>query len=452
MSLGDIVSVSISIESAAIVAAGFGVPAIFGDTAAFGGAMYREYASAAEMLDDGFDETDAEYLMAVALMSQELKPETFLVVRRGAAVAQVDTFTIDTVTNGAVYTLTVNGRTVTYTADGSAVNTEIRDGLLAALAALSPAEPVTGASTGATTFTITANEAGVPFTAAEADAKLSLVHTTPNTGIEADLAAARDAGANWYGTLLTSRSADVIYRAATWIEGNSSDIPAILLAQTNDAAVRDSTYDAEGTDIGDRLKAANFRRTSLWWHDDDAEYLDAAVAGRMLPEDPGTETWALKELSGVPVDTHSTTQRNNLQGSSPGAGKNVNLYYALTSANSITSRGTMSSGDWIDIIRFADFLKARISEGIASVMLSAKKVPFTDAGIQLLANQVYGVLEAAKNAQPIPKLDSYEVVAPRSSDISVVNKAARILDPPITFSAVYSGAIHKAAIEGTITE
>lgn len=450
MPLSDIVRVTISIESAAVVAAGFGVPAIFGDTQdAFGGAMYREYSDPAEMLEDGFAITDPEYVDAVALMAQSLKPDLFVVVRRAVAVAQVDTITPSTVTNSATYTFTINGRTVTYTADGATTATEISDGLRAALAALSPAEPVTG--TGTTTVIITANEAGVPFTVAESDAKLTLVHTTASTGIEDDLAAARAAGANWYATLLTSRSADVIYRAATWVEGNSGTIPLILIAQTNDAAVRDTVYGSAETDLGSRLKAANFTRTALLWHALDAEYLDAAFAGRMLPEDPGTETWALKELSGVTVDTHTTTQKNILQGSAPLAGKNVNLFYALTSANSITSRGTMSSGDWIDLIRFADFLKARISEGIASLMLAAKKIPFTDDGLQLLANQVRAPLHTAQNTTP-PKLDSYKVTVPRSADISVANKSARILDPPITFSAVYAGAVHDAGVTGTITQ
>jgi hypothetical protein len=42
------------------------------------------------------------------------------------------------------------------------------------------------------------------------------------------------------------------------------------------------------------------------------------------------------------------------------------------------------------------------------------------------------------------------VTPPLASDVSPSNKAARILDPPISFTAKIAGAIHRAKIAGTI--
>lgn len=447
MSLDEVVHVDIRIEAAAIVAAGFGVPAIFGTTQALDPDRFASYTDPADMLEDGYVSTDAEYLAAVKLMGQEISPEQFVVARRLAAVAQVETITPSTVTNSATYAFSLNGRTVTYTADSATTATEICDGLRAALAALSPAEPVTG--TGTTTLIITADQAGIPFVLVNADAKLTVVDTTASHGIEEDLAEVRAAGAAWYATLETSRSVNVVYRGADWTEGNSSTIPTIFLPQTSEANSADVAYDDDNTDILARLKAAGFTRTAPCFKLNDAHYFAEAYAGRFLPEDPGTEVWALKPLAGITPDDLTTTRKNNLMGANPGEGKNANIYFALTPAQSVCMRGTCASGAWLDEIRFRDFLKARISEGIVSLMIAVRKIPMTDVGIRMLASKVREVLEIAKAAG---KLDSYELTIPSIDDVSAANRRARTLDPPISFTARYSGGILEASVGGKLTD
>lgn len=93
--------------------------------------------------------------------------------------AQVTTVTIGTVTNSATYTLSINGFTISYTADSSTADTEINAGLIAAINADTNVNgDVVAATTAATTFTITALIAGMAFTFAEADAKLTSAATT----------------------------------------------------------------------------------------------------------------------------------------------------------------------------------------------------------------------------------------------------------------------------------
>ena len=99
----------------------------------------------------------------------------------GVATQKTYTLTIDTATNAHVYTITLtfpgqlSGIDLSYTADGSATATEIRDGLQAAWNASAVATgraTATDSSTDALVFT--ANAIGIDFTITEADAKMSL--------------------------------------------------------------------------------------------------------------------------------------------------------------------------------------------------------------------------------------------------------------------------------------
>ena len=57
--------------------------------------------------------------------------------------------------------------------------------------------------------------------------------------------------------------------------------------------------------------------------------------------------------------------------------------------------------------------------------------------------------QAAKEAR---KVNSFVVNVPKATDISLANRAARILSPGITFSAVLSGALNDVVISGTVSE
>lgn len=78
----------------------------------------------------------------------------------------VETVTIDTVTNSIVYSITVNGITVSYTSDASATEAEINAGLLAAIAASPWMSALLTAAQGATTATLvlTAKQKNVTLT------------------------------------------------------------------------------------------------------------------------------------------------------------------------------------------------------------------------------------------------------------------------------------------------
>jgi hypothetical protein len=453
MPLSDIISVTISILRAAVTAAGFGVPLVLGSSNRFA-ERYRAYSSStglASMLVDGFLSSDPEYQAVQDMLAGDKVPQRFVIGRRLTPVAQTQLFVIPAAPgNTTLYRLVINGENCDYTTDGSATQTELRDGILAAINA------AVGSAVTATTATndvlVTADDPGTPFSysidAAPVANPITLGASVAGVGVADDIAAIKAAGASFYGIMQTSRDIGDIANLAEWVQSNTVP-PYILMAQTSEADSADEVLDSNGTDIANVLATAGYSRTALWWHSEDTEYLDAAILGRELPVDPGSDNWALKELTGITPDDLSQTQKDNLIGPNPGEGKNANIYYALTDQNNITFRGSMASGDWIDVIRFVDFLTARISEEIANLMLTVERVNFDENGLQLIASQLRGVLQAAKNAQ---KLSSFEINVPDISEYTASVRAARTLDPPITWSAQLSGALLNVSIEGSVVE
>lgn len=103
-----------------------------------------------------------------------------------ALVAKVVDVNIDTVTNGATYTIVINGVPIAIVADGSAVDTEIRDALIAAIAADAFASLViVGATNGTNKVRLTELQPALgEVTITEADAKLSLTVVTAHSDEE----------------------------------------------------------------------------------------------------------------------------------------------------------------------------------------------------------------------------------------------------------------------------
>jgi hypothetical protein len=128
-------------------------------------------------------------------------------------VAQLNTITVGgTAANGQVYTVTINGKTVTYTANGTDTNTTIATALQTNLANSTIGEftEETWANPSAGVITATANTAGMPFTqtsSATGTGTLVTVVTTASSG-PSDVSVA----ANW-STGATPANGDNVYIA-----------------------------------------------------------------------------------------------------------------------------------------------------------------------------------------------------------------------------------------------
>lgn len=428
--LTDVVQVSITSVASKVTQAGFGVPLILSHSAAWVERV-REYSELTAVALD-FATTTPEYKAAAAVFSQNPRPPKLLIGRAALKPTQRYALT-PVVLNSYTYRVKVNGTEVSFTSDGTATATEIIAGLKAAIDAL--ALPIT--TTDQTTFLrAVANTPGAWFSLSSSDPNLGLAQDHADPGVATDLAAIVLERADWYGLLTHFNSIAYVQAAAAWIEANKR----LYIASTCDSAVRNTA--SSGTDdVGEALKASAYKKTALIDAVGSGDFADAAAMGRVFPYTPGEETWKFKTLAGVPVASYTSTQRANLRS------KNVNFYEATAGVNML-EEGYCSSGDYIDFVRYIDFVEARIQEGVFVDLSTATKVPFTDKGIAVVGARVAAQLQSDEGRGALAP--GWTVTVPKASDVSPADKASRTLRN-VRFTAVYAGAIHKVVIEGVVS-
>lgn len=115
MPLSDVIAITISANTVGASRAGFGVPLILSNTAAWAGSRVRSYASLAEVAVDFPTTTGPEYLAASALFSQNPKPKKIKIARGDLPATMVYTLDPDVSAINTTYTLRVKGEGVTAT-------------------------------------------------------------------------------------------------------------------------------------------------------------------------------------------------------------------------------------------------------------------------------------------------------------------------------------------------
>src|SRR5690606_41609604 len=96
---------------------------------------------------------------------------------------------------------------------------------------------------------------------------------------------------DWYALDLAVAATDEeILAVAAYVE----TLRKIFAVTVTDADAKDPS---KTDDLASELAAAGFARTFALYSDDD--FAAAALLGRCLPMDPGSETWAFKTLAGL---------------------------------------------------------------------------------------------------------------------------------------------------------
>ncbi len=443
--ISDIVDVQISIQDQAVTQAGFGIPLILGPNAVFAERV-REYGSLVDVAVD-FAVTDAEFLASQAVFAQTPSPRTLKIGRQIASVAEVQTLDFD-----ADF---VTGNTIDIDVQGTAIvqvpfNTD-QATTLADLATELQAQAsiVTATGTAARQITITSAVPGVPVTLSNilvAGGATQAVGTTTitvaNVGPVDDLVAVTAEDDDWYALVYVDRTASLVEVVADYIQ----TVRKIFITASSDTNILDDTIT---TDIASLLSAKSLDRTAVMFNADPTNFIDAAWLGRCLPEDPGSITWMFKTLAGIIADDLTGDELSDA------LGKNANVYVTRGGID-MTQNGTMASGRFIDIRRGVDWLQARLEENIFNRLASLNKIPFTNAGIAVIENEIRGVLEnAIGNNVIVEDPDTfgglpYLVTLPDVSDVSAIDKANRLL-PDVTFNATLSGAIHRVEVNGVVS-
>lgn len=510
MPLSDLVSVTFVSNNPGVTQAGFGVPLIASANAAWTERV-RSYSSLADVEDD-FAATTPEYLAAEVMFSQSTGLERLLIGRCAnkptqrwalavntaaqlngvysvvieapsstAWVKQTATYTAVAATawaaatayavgalvsndSGKLYVATVGGtsagsggptgvssgitdNTVTWNyagagAAGVASNDAIMYALKNAIDAFAvPTVAITTSlqgSAGSLTLRLQANTAGDFFGVECTDPDLLLLkqdHVDP--GIAADLAALARASREWYGLVTLYNSEAYILAAAAWVEANEK----LYTPDTQDTRViTDAT--ASATDICEQLKDLSYARTGAFYHPANSEFAGAAEMARYFPITPGGDNWIYKTLAGVTVKDYSSTHETNLRA------KYTNWYAELAGANIIQGEGKVAANEYIDVVRFRDWYKARLQERGANIMIQEEKVPFTDAGIAKFEAMIRGLNDEGIAAGGIANDPKPTVTVPTATSVSAADRAARRL-PGVKSKWRLAGAINELDVEVT---
>jgi len=446
--LTDIVNVTITRETARVTQVGFGTPMLLGETSRVYDRVLT-YTDPADMLTDGFQTTDNLYIEALKLMSQALSPAQFKIGRKLADVnskctvsfagtPSAGTWTLDVSIGGAT---AVTSGAITYAADDDCAV------IKAALEAMAGITEVTVTGLYSTGYTIefTGVDASADFRVSDPDISsltgvtaatvtMTQYGSATQTWVEAD-AAIRALDTDFYVlTADTKTKADIEALAAVY-----ETLTKMFFARTEDTAVPTSAVD----DVGSNLQDATYDRTALFYHGVDCDnYPEAAWVGGQLPNDPGSITWKFKPLAGITVDSLTTSEVTYLKA------KSVNFHDTVAGVNAVFGEGVVASGEYIDIIRGCDWLQARIAEGVFTLLVNNKKIPFTIQGLAAFENIIRYWLGKGVDAGLL--VEGTQVVSiPDIDDISTADKLIRYLNG-ITFSADLAGAVHKVSIAGKL--
>lgn len=445
MPLSDIANVTIRLETGGISQVGFGTAMVLGYSMSGWTERTRTYSSMTGVAAD-FAATTPEYKAANAYFAQQPHPEQLVIGRGTLKPTMAFKVTVAAVNNSQKYSVNLNGTQFDYTSDGTATNDEIILGLQTAITAAATAAGFTAAVAGvapATYLTVTGAAAGNWCSFFVTDpGLLTLLQTTTNPGIATDLDAIVVENDDWYALITLYNASACVLAAAAWAESKLK----IYAAQVTDSEIA-TVAESIATDIADALKTAAYFRTLDIYHPENGQFVDAALLGRLLPYQPGSETWRGKPLAGIsamgftPPYKMSETYRTNIKA------KKCNYYYTLAGRN-ITAEGVVASGEWIDTIRGRDWLQVRLQEDVSLAVLNSAKVPYTDPGIAKLDNAIRGRLQIAVEVGFLAP--GFTVVVPTAASQAPADRAARILRG-YSFNAQIAGAIHLVYITGSLT-
>lgn len=263
------------------------------------------------------------------------------------------------------------------------------------------------------------------------------------------LTALDDIDGSWYGFAFTkeARTEAIMLSAADWAEARTK----IYFACTNDVNAYDSLSE---TDIAYLLSQKSLSRTILTYSSSVDQYPEASLAGRAFSVD-FTEgnpsiTMKFKQLPGITVENLSYSKKLALDA------KHCNALISIA-GNFMYAEGVMCGGRFFDEVHSLDWLQNAIQTNVFGLMYSKGKIPYTNTGVSMLAQQVSKALaEGVRGGLLAPGVTNtgevlskgYKVVTLPVSLVSASDKEARLYNG-ISFTAMGAGAIHGVTINGT---
>lgn len=447
-SVQRVVVVAVAKTGAGISRAGFGtVMGVFQIPAVVQPNRFALYSEVQDLIDAGSAADDPWVKWATVQKGQAVSPARFAIGRRDPGTAQVDDVTI-TAADAGTWTLTIDTIVYSFISGASDTTQTIAEGLADAVNAGDASVVLSVPAAGA--FTVTAFIAGEAFVnggiVTGGAGTGTFVNSTPNAVAEVmatALAAINTANtADWYFLNIETRNDADITAAQAFV----APLRKRFFGQSSDPDARDGV----ASNIFDTIQALNDPRTSLFWHDDDTEFLDsgeaAIAAAADLDAAGGVITMFGKQVQSVPVDVLTEDQITNIAGdneSNDGFGGNVHVEIA---SRGFTMPGKSTDGEFIDVGTTLDWTFFRVSEDLFLLPATTPtKVPYTTAGLTAQQNAVQGRLDIGVvnghfSPDTLPSTSVPEIV-----DVATADKNTRVSRNVLGF-ALLEGAIHKTFV------
>ena len=267
------------------------------------------------------------------------------------------------------------------------------------------------------------------------------------------LTAIKNANNSWYalGIVKPLRDTPFVEELADALESNRN----IMIITSNDANM---TVLGSSASLSAKLKAKNYKRTAIAYHDNENVYPCFSWMGQQLPKDVGSTNWSFKTLAGIAEGASQDIQPSSLTQTQIDAIMDVNgNAYTSTLGADFIYFGTMTGGknidkegEYIDIIINIDFLQARLEEGLMSLLLEKDIIPFTDGGITIVDTRTKTLLQEFGVNQGILVDGTVVTFYPKRADVSVTDRDDRKL-PGGTFTAQLTGGINQIILRGTVS-
>lgn len=441
--ISSIVDVNVTLATRPTAAANFSLP-LFLSTHNVFPERARAYTSVSTAQEDGFDTQHPVTKYLTGVFSGNFPPRKVWVGRK--LLLDIDVIPT-TVTDDTIYSYKIivdTTQTVVSIDSGtSATATTISTALVAAMTA------VTG-------VTVADNTGSLSITPDDINVALTLFDITDNTGVVYNT----DVTESW--TTCYNEVRQFLTEDYFFLGGDShvvADQTELFgLAQANGDFYVTSSQAAEiidpvdTTDIMSAMQTLSYQKGMTLYHSQsDTYYPEGAIIGAWAGTDEGTTTLHGRTLVGVPIDDLTETEISTIQS------KNGSSYPEIAGAGFLLD-GFVPDGNFADTIRFALWLESRVAESVFNLIKSksdaGKKVPFNNIGISMVRQAIVNPLDIAYSRGATTKDEttgeSHTIITPTRLEVPENDRANRYL-PDIEFYVIYSGAVHRCKINGTVS-
>ena len=252
---------------------------------------------------------------------------------------------------------------------------------------------------------------------------------------------------NFYGVYLVgTTNADDYEAVAEWVENNEKMFIYEYTTYGSNPITTNDYYRTAGIFSG---LAVDYTENN---QPENNKYAGLAWMSKCFGYQPGSESWHLKELAKIIPSGITTVQKNALKA------ENVTRILRYAGKN-VTVGGTLNSGEWIDVIRFRDWLKNEIQMNCIKAFYKNTKIGYTDDGIAIIEGAIKEALDLGQTNGGIVEdsfdddnnpVYGYSVTVPDVDDMDESQRYSRVLTG-IYWTARLTGAIHFVTINGTLT-